>query len=247
MNKLRYILRSAKKHRTIVAVACCWQWFNSAGVAQRSELQFSKLVTRVRLPSPAPEVTVIYRNVQKITISCMKILIVGVIIFLLMVGGFLYLGYTNYQLPIQKDTQRQPVSQPIISPTSSPNTQSVEIELSNKEYKQGESITLIVTNNTGQNIYYFPETCASSLVHVFLVQDDKFIPIQDEPKICQLAPSVQILPADKSITNKIADKTLSKMTSGIYKIQFRYSFEMRDRFGLGESILVESDTFTIVR
>jgi hypothetical protein len=194
-------------------------------------------------------VTEININVQKITVSYMKLFNILVIVFLLIAGGIVYLGYKNYQLPRPQGTQRQPVSQPTISPTPSESArnQEVKIELSKKEYKQTESITFTIFNNSGQSIYYFPETCASRLVHVFLIQNDKSIPIQGEPKICQLAPSVQTSLPDKSITNKISDKTLSKMTSGIYKIQFSYSLEMRDRFSLGENILAESDTFTLAR
>lgn len=40
--------------------------YHSAGVAQRSELQFSKLMTRVRLPSPAHKVTEVNTNVHKV-------------------------------------------------------------------------------------------------------------------------------------------------------------------------------------
>lgn len=116
-----------------------------------------------------------------------------------------------------------------------------------KEYRLGEQISFIITNNTLNNVYYFPETCASNLVQVFVIQDNEPMLIQGEPKICMLAPSVEIFLPNKSITGKIPEKTLSKMAQGIYKVRFNYSTVKRDQFSIGEHSVLDSETFKIVK
>ncbi len=122
----------------------------------------------------------------------------------------------------------------------------VFILLKKTRYSPGESIAFTITNNTPQNVYYFPETCATSLVQVFSVPNNNSIPIQDDQKICMLAPAVETLLPNKDITSNIPDKSLSKMTPGKYKIRFYYSSEKRDRFAIGEHLSIESAVFTIV-
>lgn len=125
--------------------------------------------------------------------------------------------------------------------------QSLNISLDKKEYRLGEQISFIITNNTLNNVYYFPETCASNLVQVFVIQDNEPMLIQSEPKICMLAPSVEIFLPNKSITGKIPEKTLSKMAQGIYKVRFDYSNVKRDQFSIGEHSVLDSETFKIVK
>lgn len=122
---------------------------------------------------------------------------------------------------------------------------SVSIQLKKTTYSLSEPIFFTIMNNIQQNVYYFPETCASSLVQVFTIPDDKSTPIQGDPKICTLAPAVQTLLPNKDITSKIPDKTFSKMVPGDYKIKFYYSLEKRDRFAIGTQSIVESETLTI--
>ncbi len=123
----------------------------------------------------------------------------------------------------------------------------VFIQLPKTTYGHDESIVFTVTNNTQQNVYYFPETCASSLVQVFLILDGDSTLIQGEQKICMLAPSVETLLPNGSITSKIPEKTFSKMAPGTYKMKFEYSTEKRDRFVIGEHSTVDSETFTVVK
>jgi len=123
----------------------------------------------------------------------------------------------------------------------------VIIQLEKTTYRPSEAIVFTITNNTQNDVYYFPETCASSLVQVFIIPDDSSTPIQGDQKVCMLAPSVETLLPNRKITNKIPDKTLSKMVSGTYKVKFYYSTEKRDRFGIGEQSIVESEALTIVK
>lgn len=124
--------------------------------------------------------------------------------------------------------------------------QSLSIGLDKKEYRLGESISFTISNNTQKNVYYFPETCASSIVQVFVIQNNKPILIQGDTKVCMLAPSVETLSPNQSITGKIPEKTLSKMAQGTYKIRFNYSTEKKSRFGIGEHSIVDSETFIMV-
>lgn len=136
------------------------------------------------------------------------------------------------QISIQpSDTQKQNVS--------------VSIQLKKTTYGLGEPIAFTITNNTQQSVYYFPETCASSLVQVFMMPNANSIPIQGDQKVCLLAPAVETLLPNGNITGKITDKTLSKMVPGRYKIKFYYSLEKRDRFGLGEQSTLESEILTV--
>ncbi len=150
--------------------------------------------------------------------------------------------------PICSNGKCQFPSQTDIQPS---NTQKqkigVAIQSEKTTYRLGEPIIFTITNNTQNNVYYFPETCASSLVQVFIVPDDSSAPIQGDQKICMLAPSVETLSPNTSITNKIPDKTLSKMVPGKYKIKFYYSTEKRDRFGIGEQSTIESEILTMVK
>lgn len=131
-------------------------------------------------------------------------------------------------------------------PLDNSQNQSLNISLDKKDYGLGEPISFTITNNTPNNIYYFPETCASNLVEVYVIQGDKPTLIQGEPKICMLAPSVETLLPEKSIVSKIPEKTSSKMSPGVYMIRFDYSNTKRDRFGLGELSVLDSETFKIV-
>lgn len=136
------------------------------------------------------------------------------------------------QINIQpSDTQKQNVS--------------VSIQLKKTTYGLGEPIAFTITNNTQQSVYYFPETCASSLVQVFMMPNANSIPVQGDQKVCTLAPVVETLLPNGNITSKITDKTLSKMVPGRYKIKFYYSLEKRDRFALGEQSIVESEILTM--
>ena len=123
----------------------------------------------------------------------------------------------------------------------------VVIQLGKITYRASEPIVFTITNNTQNNVYYFPETCASSLVQVFIIPDNNSTPIQGDQKVCMLAPSVETLLPNKNITSKIPDKTLSKMVSGTYKIKFYYSTEKKDRFGIGEQSIIESEAITITK
>lgn len=136
------------------------------------------------------------------------------------------------QINIQpSDTQKQNVS--------------VSIQLKKTTYGLGEPIAFTITNNTQQSVYYFPETCASSLVQVFMMPNANSIPVQGDQKVCTLAPAVETLLPNGNITSKITDKTLSKMVPGRYKVKFYYSLEKSDRFGLGEQSTIESEILTV--
>lgn len=133
-----------------------------------------------------------------------------------------------------------------IQPSDAQNQNaSVSIQFKKTTYGLDEPIVFTITNNTQQNAYYFPETCATSLVQVFIIPDNNSTPIQGDQKICMLAPTVETLLPNGNITSKIPDKTLSKMVPGRYKIKFYYSLEKRDLFALGEKSIVESETLTI--
>lgn len=184
--------------------------------------------------------------------------IATILIFLFMAGGLVYLGYQNYQLQQklsqlleQKANQNQPLPSPTASSPSpiskDSQNQAANIKLSADEYRLGGLITFTILNNTQKAIYYFPETCASNLVHVFIIKNNESSLIQGDPKICALAPSVETLPPNKSITSKIPEKTLSKITPGSYMIKFEYSTVKRDQFGIGEHSIVESEIFTVVQ
>ena len=121
----------------------------------------------------------------------------------------------------------------------------IMIQLEKTTYRAGESIAFTIINKTQNNIYYFTETCATSLVQVFLIQDGNSTPIIGDPKICLLAPAVETLLPNGKIMSKIPDKTLSKMALSRYKIKFYYSFGKRDRFAIGEQSIIESETLTI--
>lgn len=121
----------------------------------------------------------------------------------------------------------------------------VFIQLKKITYRPGEPIAFTITNNTQLSVYYFPGTCASSLVQVFMMTNTNSIPIQGDQIVCMLAPSVETLLPNGNITSKITDKTLSKMVPGRYKIKFYYSLEKRDRFGLGEQSTIESEILTV--
>jgi hypothetical protein len=123
----------------------------------------------------------------------------------------------------------------------------IMIQLEKTIYRAGEPVAFTITNKTQNNIYYFPETCATSLVQVFSIQDGNSTLIVGDPKMCLLAPSVQTLLPNKNISSKIPDKVFSKMTPGTYKIKFYYSLEIRDRFGIGEQSIIESETITIAK
>lgn len=122
----------------------------------------------------------------------------------------------------------------------------VILQLDKTTYRSGEPIGFTITNNTQQNIYYFPESCAGSLVQVFKATDENSPPIGD-PVVCLLQPSVQTLSMQQGITGNIRDKTLLMMTPGRYKIKFYYSLEKRDRFAIGAQSVIESETLTIVK
>ncbi|OGD07253.1 hypothetical protein A2899_03190 [Candidatus Amesbacteria bacterium RIFCSPLOWO2_01_FULL_49_25] len=158
------------------------------------------------------------------------------LVILFMTGASVYLGYQNNQL---RQMLRQVFEQPA---TQEP---SVNIKLSANVYSQGMPIIFVIKNGTQRNIYYFPETCASKLVKVFTVQGNESILMDGDPKICALAPPVESLKPNETITSEIPEKTLPKMIQGVYKITFEYSTVKRDRFGLGELSSVASETFTI--
>lgn len=140
------------------------------------------------------------------------------------------------QFPSQADTQP--------SDTQKQKT-GVILRLDTTTYRSGEPIGFTITNNTQQNIYYFPESCAGSLVQAFKATDENSPPIGD-PVVCLLQPSVQTLSTQQSITGNIRDKTLLMMTPGRYKIKFYYSLEKRDRFAIGAQSVIESEMLTIV-
>ena len=172
-------------------------------------------------PQPAPTQPITTSPVPKKQ-NNKSLVVIAAIVFLLMTGGLVYLGYQNYQLQqrfIQLLEQRAVQNQAAPSPTASPPSpvpkdsqdQSVSVRLSANEYNQGEPITITIKNSAQQNIYYFPETCASNLVQVLIVQDSEFAQIQGDPKICTLAPSVETLLPNGSITSEIPEKTVSKI------------------------------------
>lgn len=123
---------------------------------------------------------------------------------------------------------------------------SVSVQLKKTTFSLSEPIIFTITNNAQQNVYYFPETCAGSLVQVFTIPDDNSTLIQGDQKVCMLAPTVETLLPNGNITSKISEKTLSKMVPGDYKIKFYYSLEKRDRFAIGTQSIVESETLTIL-
>lgn len=158
----------------------------------------------------------------------------------------LYIFSSGYKTN-QSVSTINPTQSPIdISPTDTQKQRAeVFIQLEKTTYRPGEPIVFTITNNTQQNVYYFPETCASSLVQVFISPDDNSIPIHGDQKVCMLVPTVETLLLNGNITSKIPDKTLSNMVPGRYKIKFYYSLEKRDRFALGEQSIVESEILTI--
>ena len=125
-------------------------------------------------------------------------------------------------------------------------SQSLELKLDKESYRQNEPIAFTITNNTFQNVYYFPETCASNLVRVFDTSNNENVELVGDPIVCLLAPSVVVLPPNESVTGTVSKKILAKMTQGSYKLQFTYSLEMTDRFALGERSTIDSDTFAVV-
>lgn len=131
--------------------------------------------------------------------------------------------------------------------TNNLQAHSLNIRLNKNEYRFGEPISFTITNNTQKNVYYFPYTCATNLIQVFLILGNRTTPIQGESKICLLAPSVNILLPGNRITSKISENNLSEMVLGIYKIRFDYSTEKRDRFTIGDHSFLESETFKIVK
>lgn len=156
------------------------------------------------------------------------------LLFFGILGLYLFSAYKANQLGLNitpTDTQKQNVS--------------VSIQLKKTTYGLGEPIAFTITNNTQQSVYYFPETCASSLVQVFMMPNANSIPVQGDQKVCMLAPAVETLLPNGNITSKITDKTLSKMVPGRYKVKFYYSLEKRDRFGLGEQSTIESEILTV--
>ncbi len=152
------------------------------------------------------------------------------------------------ETPICSNGQCQFPSKTNIQPSDTQKQKiGVVIQLEKTTYRSGESVVFTITNNTQNNAYYFPETCASSLVQVFTIPDDNSTPILGDQKVCMLAPAVETLLPNGDITSKIPEKTLSKMVPGKYKIKFYYSTEKRDRFGIGEQSIIESETLTITK
>jgi hypothetical protein len=123
--------------------------------------------------------------------------------------------------------------------------QTVRVSLEKSRYSVGEKIETTVTNNTSGPIYYYPESCAGRLVNVFSVSADGEKPIIVDEIVCMLAPEVNILPSGGQITGAVTNDLIKRMKPGSYKLQFKFSYEMRDRFALGEIITINSDAFEV--